>query len=106
MVYEECFGPIPTGLCVLHRCDNKWCVAPEHLFLGTDYDNVCDMMAKRRHPHGAAKWCAKLDDAKVRSIRDILAAGRLTNTAIARRFGVSQPIVSRIRSRKLWAHVP
>jgi hypothetical protein len=46
--YEKCCGPIPRGLCVLHRCDNPPCVRPDHLFLGTRKDNALDMSAKRR----------------------------------------------------------
>lgn len=45
-------GPIPKGLYVLHRCDVSCCVNPEHLFLGTQLDNVRDMMAKGRQNMG------------------------------------------------------
>jgi hypothetical protein len=42
-------GPIPPGLCVLHRCDVRPCLNPDHLFLGTQKDNIADMCAKMGH---------------------------------------------------------
>lgn len=48
-------GEIPRGLWVLHRCDNGFCVRPDHLFLGTCADNVHDMMAKGRAKFGDHK---------------------------------------------------
>lgn len=52
LAYEHHVGPIPPGLCVLHRCDTPACVNPEHLFVGTNQDNVDDKMRKGRHKHG------------------------------------------------------
>lgn len=50
--YEHFVGPVPAGLCVLHRCDTPPCVNPDHLFLGTQLENVRDMMAKGRDRFG------------------------------------------------------
>lgn len=50
-------GPIPNGLRVLHRCDNRSCINPDHLFLGTQRDNVHDMMRKQRHPYIGRPLC-------------------------------------------------
>jgi hypothetical protein len=55
VAWEFTNGPIPGGLFVLHRCDNRHCVNPEHLFLGTQLDNVHDMHAKNRQARRGAR---------------------------------------------------
>lgn len=100
-------GPIPAGLRVLHRCDNPPCVNPDHLFLGTQADNVRDMHAKNRARK--ALWMAspfaKLTDDDVRAIRREYAGRRVSQQSLATRFGVSQHLVSRIVRGTLWRHV-
>lgn len=108
VAWELAHGPIPTGLWVLHRCDNPKCVNPSHLFLGTRSDNMRDAFEKGRgaipRHYGAEVKGAKLTDERVREIR-LLACSGMSQSELARRFGVCQTNISRILKRKAWAHV-
>lgn len=105
--------PIPTGMMVCHRCDNKMCVRPDHLFLGTPRDNVMDMWSKgRAHQIGhAAKACgeahgsSKLAESDVLEIRARYAAGGISHKTLGAQFGVSAYCVLRIVRRLNWSHV-
>lgn len=97
-------GGIPNGMHVLHHCDNPPCCNPDHLFLGTNADNVRDRIAKGRSAdvRGAKNGRAKLTEDDVRAIRmDSKSHGR-----VAREYGVRPYTVQMIRQRKTWAHVP
>lgn len=102
-------GEIPRGLCVLHACDNRSCVNPAHLFLGTKRENSRDMATKGRHRvpslKGAAHGEAKLTDAAVLDIRRRVAAGELQKH-LAAEYGVSISLVSLVVRRKAWPHLP
>lgn len=93
LVWEECFGLIPDGMCVLHRCDNPPCVNPEHLFLGTKSDNNRDAAAK-----GRSRGKARLTAEQVRSIRE----SDETQQALGDRYGISQSSVSYIQLGKSY----
>jgi hypothetical protein len=97
------YGEIPPGMHVLHRCDVRCCVNPDHLFLGTNQDNTDDKVRKGRQGrmHGEKNHQAKLTEIDVRTI---LSMGG-SNIAIGRIFGVSNVLISRIRQRKAWRHV-
>lgn len=96
LAYEWHYGPIPKGQVVCHRCDNPICANPEHLFLGTQKDNVRDMVRKGRlsnrsgHNNGQAKLSAE----QVAAIRAM--PRNINMTAVGKTFGVSRNTVKRV----------
>ena len=102
--YLRAHGAIPEGLMVLHRCDNRRCVNPNHLFVGTDTDNKVDMHQKARHAHGIRQGNAKINETDVERIRDLHRCG-VKQQDIAAHVGISQPAVSQVVLRKTWRHV-
>jgi hypothetical protein len=97
--YEVHVGPIPKGLNVCHRCDRPACVNPDHLFLGTQADNVADMetkgRARKRGATGERNPNARLTDAEVLELRRLAASGA-SQRSVARRFSCTQATVWRI----------
>lgn len=106
VAHELFVGPIPDGLCALHRCDNRPCVRPDHLFLGTVGDNNRDRAAKGRNGdnRGECNGRAALTERQVRAIRTMCASG-VPHGDVAGRFGVSRGTISFIARRATWAHV-
>lgn len=103
VAYELYVGPIPEGLFVLHRCDTPNCVNPEHLFVGTNQDNMTDMMAKGRgnKPRGTQVNKAKLTDWAVKAIRTV----DMTANDLADIFSVSPDTIYRVRNNRTWKHL-
>jgi hypothetical protein len=103
--YAVFVGPIPEGLRVLHKCDVRGCINPEHLFLGTQADNVQDMCSKGRNRtqplYGSANPMSKLDRAAVDLIRQQAAIG-IKQIDLANQYKVSPMTISRIVRRELW----
>lgn len=93
------------GLCVCHTCDHPWCVNPEHLFLGTDADNMKDKVVKGRQCKGKDMPNAKLTEVQVREIRELYATGEYSYSQIAKRFGVGITRIRYIIQRISWKHV-
>jgi hypothetical protein len=124
-------GDIPDGMNVCHHCDNPSCCNPEHLFLGTTFDNVSDKVRKgrqakgdrhgsklhperfprgdrhylRMHPEkiarGEGRWNAKLTNSNVLAIR----SDQRPQCVIANDYGVDKTVISKIKLRKIWAHI-
>jgi len=104
MAYWLEYGPFPTQLFVLHKCDNPACVRPDHLFLGTQADNVADAITKGRINHrGEYNQRAKIGPNEVKKIRKL--AGTASQHEIAEQFGISQQNVSAILRRETWRDV-
>lgn len=103
IAYQLTYGPIPPGLLVCHRCDVRECVNPTHLFLGTGRDNVLDMVSKGRanRAHGERAGSSKLTERQVREIRSASAP----HSEIAAQYGISRPLVSRIKRRLKWSYL-
>ena len=103
--WQIAFGVIPNGLWVLHKCDNRRCVNPKHLFLGNQQDNTDDMVAKGRvaKQFGETNGLAKLTSTKVFEIR--ARAGTVSNTQLANEYGCSRRAISFIVRRETWKHL-
>lgn len=101
--WEHFHGPIPDGLIVCHKCDNRKCINPSHLFLGTTQDNVDDKMSKGRFvtTPGVKNGHAKLTDQQVLSIKN----DDRSQSAIAADYGISQSNVSLIKRGTAWRHL-
>lgn len=100
---------LASPLLILHTCDTPACFSPEHLFWGTQGDNIHDCITKGRfnstdRAHGEAVPTAKITPADVRTIRALAAAGE-SFSAIARRYPISNVQVKNIVSRISWKHI-
>ncbi len=110
----------PKELHVLHHCDNRKCVNPEHLFAGAIADNVADCVSKgrlavgERHgskthpeawPKGRRNGNAKLTEQVVVAIHEKYAKGGVTHCDLAKEYGLNRRSIERVLTRRLWKHV-
>lgn len=106
--YQIFKGSIPNGLHVLHKCDVRACVNPNHLFLGTHADNMADMINKGHlkipDNSGIRNGSNKLTEIEVYEIINL--KGKLPLQQIAKQFYVSTSLISQIQNRKCWLSLP
>lgn len=107
-------GVIVEGELVLHRCDNPPCINPEHLFSGTQFDNMGDSVSKGRfvtakrissYPRGERHGHAKLTEDLVREIRISYALGDASQSELGRMYDIKQSTIGAIVKRKTWDRV-
>ena len=109
--YETLIGPVPEGMQVCHICDNRRCVNPEHLFLGTQSDNMQDAVGKGRqksgwHLNGAGTkerhWNCKLTQEQVNEIKSRYVKGKFGYDKLAKLFGVHRTTIYDIIKGRKW----
>jgi len=115
--YSLFYGPIPDGKIICHHCDNKLCVNPNHLFLGTHKDNTEDREMKGRHPHiqtadlsGTKNPAAKINPLIVRTIRRYRYKGHtyqdlIDGVKFAFNITISKSQIANIIHKRSWPHV-
>ena len=99
-------GPVPKGLCVLHKCDVRDCVNPYHLWLGTKGENTLDMVAKGRNAvsFGSKNGCSNLKEDDIPRIRYARSCGD-SYADIGRKYGVTGCMIRRIITGLAWSQV-
>lgn len=98
-------GAIPNGLHVLHKCDVRLCVNPRHLFLGTNLDNILDMLKKGRNNYGERNYNARLTAQQVAEIRREYTGKRGQQVALGKKYGVYYGTIKEIVRGRNWKHL-
>ena len=110
--YQHYLGAITDGMFVCHKCDNKRCVNPDHLFLGNQQDNMDDMKSKGRQSLGVRNNRAILNEETVRLIKQFLVRhpvqmGRNGGQCnfLSRWFGIHRVTITNISAGYNWKHI-
>ncbi len=105
--WELAYGEIPDGLLVCHECDNRPCVRPGHLFLGTQKDNIRDMRNKGREDQvrGERHGRSKVTEVAIRELHQLWQRRELTQIELAAKLGLHPVYVNRVLRGHRWKHI-
>ena len=103
-MYALVVGEIQAGLVVRHKCDNRFCVNPSHLCVGSYADNSHDAVERGRTARGERGGTSKFTEEDVHEIRRLWRSG-VRQVELARRYNVTQPAISAVCTGKNWGHV-
>ena len=111
IAYTLAIGSIPRGFYVLHHCDNPICCRPDHLWIGSQRDNMIDMARKGRSTKGRATVKGEMHGRSKVTIEDVQQIRRRVELGemqidLAKEFGLSFSALNHIVRRKNWRHVP
>ena len=103
------YGDIPDGLLICHKCNNRSCVNPKHLYAGTSKDNIRDSInagtfSEFPHFRGDNSPTSKLTSIQVLQIRDLIDAG-VRHKDIAKQFNIGRSTVTGIHNKLIWKHL-
>jgi hypothetical protein len=104
-MWELVNGSIPDGMFICHKCDNRTCVNPDHLFLGTPADNARDRDSKGRSRRGEKHNLAVLTEEQVKAIRDEYIPGEVGYGKLSRKYGVDKGTIAYVVKGKSWRHL-
>lgn len=97
--------PLETKLLACHICDNRKCVNPAHLYWGTPLENSLDCRQRNRLATGSKNGNAKLNEAQVLEIRELIESKQYTYNQIAARYNVSRACITKVARKLFWNHV-
>lgn len=106
VAYEAFRGSIPPGMLVQHKCDQRWCVNPDHLELGTDKTNCDDKVRKGRDGREKKIGCVAVNRALTLAEASTIRVSHGTQRDIAARFGTNQRTVNLIRQGLIYKDAP
>lgn len=106
LAYQLAKGPIPKTLVVRHSCDNRRCVNPDHLLLGSHTQNVLDRVSRGRSAVGEAHGRSVLMAAQVMEIRARYATGEVSQEQLANEYQVNRNTIRSIIKGATWGHLP